>query len=158
MRATLLLVMCAAVLPGAALAQDDPACARFEEPLAYNACLASHGPKANLGSTPEGADRHVEPEDPVPTSAAPAGAPRRAPGPAAVARRHGRVHMEISHSIGRNERGAQARGRSGRRATLPRAGGRSDAGAPHGPISIRKAPRSNTVSGGTAVPETVNTP
>ncbi len=34
------------VAPGAAaLAQD--ACARFEEPLAYNQCLATQGPKAH---------------------------------------------------------------------------------------------------------------
>ena len=30
---------------GAARAQDS-ACAKIEEPLAYNACLANHGPKA----------------------------------------------------------------------------------------------------------------
>jgi hypothetical protein len=30
-----------------ALAQDDTACARYQEPMAYNACLARHGPKAN---------------------------------------------------------------------------------------------------------------
>jgi hypothetical protein len=29
-----------------ARAQDNPACARFEEPLAYNACLARQGPTA----------------------------------------------------------------------------------------------------------------
>ncbi len=61
MRAALLLVS-AAFLPALARAQDDPACARFEEPLAYNACLASHGPKANIGAAPGGAPRQTDPE------------------------------------------------------------------------------------------------
>lgn len=30
-----------------ARAAEDAACARYEEPLAYNACLARNGPKAN---------------------------------------------------------------------------------------------------------------
>ena len=33
-------------LGGAARAEDNPACAKFEDPLAYNACLAKLGPKA----------------------------------------------------------------------------------------------------------------
>jgi hypothetical protein len=38
-----------AALPwaGSARAEDDPACAQYHEPMAYNACLARHGPKAN---------------------------------------------------------------------------------------------------------------
>lgn len=37
----------AAVLVGApARATDNPACAKYEEPLAYNACLARFGPPA----------------------------------------------------------------------------------------------------------------
>ena len=38
-----------AALPwaGSAWAEDDPACAQYHEPMAYNACLARHGPKAN---------------------------------------------------------------------------------------------------------------
>ena len=31
---------------GAPAPQDNPACAKFEDPLAYNACLAKLGPKA----------------------------------------------------------------------------------------------------------------
>ncbi len=31
---------------GSAVAQDNPACAKYESPLAYNACLAKLGPKA----------------------------------------------------------------------------------------------------------------
>ena len=45
--AALLAVALVAGAPfGGVRAPDDPACARFEDPLAYNACLASHGPKA----------------------------------------------------------------------------------------------------------------
>ena len=96
MRAALLLVVSAAVLPALARAEDDPACARFEEPLAYNACLASHGPKANnLGSAPGGVAGQVEPDSAAPVDAAPGDAPRRAHGAANVIRRHGRIHMEF---------------------------------------------------------------
>ena len=31
-----------------ALAEDNPACAKYEAPLAYNACLARLGPKAGV--------------------------------------------------------------------------------------------------------------
>jgi hypothetical protein len=37
-----------ALLVGApARAEDNPACAKFEEPLAFNACLAKFGPRAH---------------------------------------------------------------------------------------------------------------
>jgi hypothetical protein len=41
--------LCLAALawPGSARAQDNPACAQYRDPMAYNACLAQHGPKAN---------------------------------------------------------------------------------------------------------------
>jgi hypothetical protein len=96
MRAALALLALAAVLPDPARAQDDPACAKFEEPLAYNACLASHGPKAgDIGETTGGA--HADPEAGVPIEA------RKPTGPQAalprglppVVRRRGRVHMEF---------------------------------------------------------------
>ena len=45
-RVLLVLMMFVAAPAGSARAGDDPACARFQEPLAYNACLAAHGPKA----------------------------------------------------------------------------------------------------------------
>jgi hypothetical protein len=61
-----------------ALAQDNPACAKYENPLAYNACLAKLGPKA-------GATR---------AESAPG-----YDGPAAVRRTHGLV------TITRNRRG-----------------------------------------------------
>ncbi len=105
MRASLLLAVSTALLPAMALAQDDPACARFEEPLAYNACLASHGPKANIGAAPGGgAPRQTDPDSEEPQGRArevgagreaPAEPQRRVHGAANVIRRHGRIHMEF---------------------------------------------------------------
>ena len=87
----LLLAAAVAVLPGLAEAEDDPACARFEEPLAYNACLASHGPKANGVATRFG--------EAAPRAAREAEgrwvARGRVPAAARADRRHGRVHMEF---------------------------------------------------------------
>jgi len=89
----LLLAAAAAVLPGLARAEDDPACARFEEPLAYNACLASHGPKANDVGT---RSRSAAPDRADPEAERRAAGPRgRAPAAAHAARHHGRVHMEF---------------------------------------------------------------
>jgi hypothetical protein len=44
------------LLAGAARAETYPDCEKFEEPLAYNQCLASHGPSAAraLGASEEG--------------------------------------------------------------------------------------------------------
>lgn len=88
----LLLAAAATFLSGLARAADDPACAKFEEPLAYNACLASHGPKANGVGTrsDEAAPRGVDPE-----AGRRVAAPRRAAAAAHAARRRGRVHMEF---------------------------------------------------------------
>ncbi len=41
--AAALVLLCSA---GPADAEDNPACAKFENPLEYNACLAKQGPKA----------------------------------------------------------------------------------------------------------------
>ncbi|MGO9418013.1 hypothetical protein [Roseiarcus sp.] len=85
------LALLAAALPGLARAEDDPACAKFTEPLAYNACLASHGPKANnLRTAPGSGARRVDPEGERTSEA-----PRRAAPPAQVFRPRGRVHMEF---------------------------------------------------------------
>jgi hypothetical protein len=47
MRTILIASAVALVSSGApAWPQDNPACAKFEEPLAYNACLAKLGPRA----------------------------------------------------------------------------------------------------------------
>ena len=46
-RAAIALCLAALGWAGSAQAQDDPACAKYHEPMAYNLCLAQHGPKAN---------------------------------------------------------------------------------------------------------------
>jgi hypothetical protein len=51
-RAALLALLVLTFVAPAAAEKPDP-CARFEEPLAYNACLAAHGPRA-FGARPEG--------------------------------------------------------------------------------------------------------
>jgi hypothetical protein len=40
------LAIASLLLAAPAAAQPPDPCARFEEPLAYNACLAAHGPRA----------------------------------------------------------------------------------------------------------------
>ena len=49
MAARVATALCLGVLAwaGSARAQGNPACAQYREPMAYNACLARHGPKAN---------------------------------------------------------------------------------------------------------------
>ena len=46
-RAAIAFYLTAMAWPGSALAQDDPRCAQYREPMAYNSCLARQGPKAN---------------------------------------------------------------------------------------------------------------
>lgn len=46
-RAAIAFCLAALAWAGSARAEDDPACAQYREPMAYNACLARHGPKAN---------------------------------------------------------------------------------------------------------------
>ncbi len=99
MRAAAAVLALAAVLPSPARAQDDPACAKFEDPLAYNACLASRGPRAGaIGKeTGTAAPGHADPEAGVPAEARKSAAPQAAlpRGFPPVDRRHGRVHMEF---------------------------------------------------------------
>ena len=45
-RAAIALCLAALGWAGSAQAQDDPACAQYHEPMAYNVCLSQHGPKA----------------------------------------------------------------------------------------------------------------
>jgi hypothetical protein len=95
-RAALMLFAFAAVgLFGAARAQDDPACAKDQDPLAYNACLASHGPKAtDIGTNPALAQgAHAAPVRSGGDE--PAAAPRSQRIWAHAARRRGRAHMEF---------------------------------------------------------------
>ena len=91
--AVAILALCAAALTHAARADDDPACAKFEDPLAYNACLASHGPKAKEPvSAPAAAGvRRIESQG----DGGPAAAPTRVPHTPGVVRRGGRIHMEF---------------------------------------------------------------
>ena len=94
-RAALMLLVLAAASARPARAEDDPACARYEDPLAYNACLASHGPKANnLAPTGASAGRGGS------ARGDPGGTQQRAGaesigGSRHVMRGHGRVHMEF---------------------------------------------------------------
>ena len=93
--ATIAFCLAALAANGRALAQDDPSCAQYQEPMAYNACLARHGPKANdIGAHPgatqperAGQDRAFRGE-----AHAPATGFGRWPH---VQRIHGRVHMEF---------------------------------------------------------------
>ncbi len=69
-----------------ARASDNPACAKFEDPLAYNACLAKLGPQAHATQA-------------APEPAGEASGPQRAHGGGEITRRkNGRVHMEFSIS------------------------------------------------------------
>jgi len=92
--APLMIALAAALLSSAARSQVDPACANIEAPLAYNACLAAHGPKAtNVGPHPAAPS--------VQSAAAPRHAvrPRAAPARrrynAYAPRRRGRAHAEF---------------------------------------------------------------
>ena len=52
-RAAIALSLAALAFTASARAADDPACAQYREPMAYNLCLARHGPKANgVGQLP----------------------------------------------------------------------------------------------------------
>jgi hypothetical protein len=84
-----------AALPwaGSAWAEDDPACAQYHEPMAYNACLARHGPKANGVGTLSRQFRSG--------GGAQGGGEIQSRGPRSfqrwqgVQRAHGRMHMEF---------------------------------------------------------------
>ena len=91
-RAALMLLALAAASAGAARAQDDPACAKFEDPLAYNACLASHGPKANVATSLRPAQERRPPVQPERVRPAPT---RGVDGWRHANRGRGRAHMEF---------------------------------------------------------------
>ena len=86
--ALMLLALAGAAPAGRARAEDVPACANIEEPLAYNACLAVHGPKANASHA------SAAPNSGPIERARPAQSERRAP-LATATRRHGRSRMEF---------------------------------------------------------------
>ena len=83
--ATIAFCVAALASAGRALAEDDPSCAQYQEPMAYNACLARHGPKASDVGAHSG---------PAPRGDARTPAPGFSRWPHAQ-RAHGRVHMEF---------------------------------------------------------------
>jgi hypothetical protein len=96
--AFMVLALTVAALPRGACAQDDPgqsdpACAKYQEPLAYNACLASHGPKASDLGGSHAQDQPGRAAPAPPAAALPASRVER--WPSTATRRHGRVHMEF---------------------------------------------------------------
>ena len=91
-RAAIALLLAALAWAPCAQAGGDPSCAQYREAMAYNACLARHGPKANnleglRAGTPPGRGLKGEPR--TQAQASPLNGWRR-PG-----RTHGRVHMEF---------------------------------------------------------------
>jgi hypothetical protein len=48
MRSSVLAILAVLVHGVPAFAADNPACAKYQEPLAYNACLARQGPAAHI--------------------------------------------------------------------------------------------------------------
>jgi hypothetical protein len=83
------LCLAALAAAGPALAQDDRSCAQYQEPMAYNACLARHGPKAGEVGAHSGGGQN-------PAYGGEARAPATGFGRWPHAERvHGRVHMEF---------------------------------------------------------------
>ena len=81
---------------GSARAQDNPACAQYREPMAYNLCLAQHGPKANgVGKLHGGPQPGLAAQDRVSSGRTRDRAPTRFYGQQGAQRLHGRVHMEF---------------------------------------------------------------
>lgn len=95
-RAAIALSLAAVAWTASARAEDDPACAQYREPMAYNACLARHGPKANSIGKVRGPQPGQGGQDRVwygrTRSHAPA---ERFYGPQDAHRVHGRMHMEF---------------------------------------------------------------
>ncbi len=92
-RAAITFSLAALAWAGSARAQDNPACAQYREPMAYNLCLAQHGPKANgvgkLHGSPQPAAAHSRVWYGRTRGRTPA---TRYDSPQRV---HGRVHMEF---------------------------------------------------------------
>ena len=97
-RAAIALCLAALGWAGSAQAEDNPACAQYHEAMAYNLCLAQHGPKANgvgklhgggpqPGSAAQGQVRYGHAHGRAPTG--------RFYTPQSARRVHGRVHMEF---------------------------------------------------------------
>jgi hypothetical protein len=91
-RAAIVLSLAAFAWIGSVRAEDDPSCAQYREPMAYNDCLARHGPKANAIGKFSG---HY-----VPSRGGRAEASSHTPAPRVrstegAQRIHGRMHMEF---------------------------------------------------------------
>ena len=95
-RAAIALSLAALAWTASARAEDDPACAQYREPMAYNACLAQHGPKANSIGKLRGPQPGQAGQDRVwhgHTRGHPPAA--RYYNPHDVRRVHGRMHVEF---------------------------------------------------------------
>ncbi len=93
--ALMLLALFAVASRRPARAEDNAACAKYQEPLAYNACLASHGPRATDIATSPGSAQGSQAARVRPEGNEPAAAPRSARSSTRAVRRHGRVRMEF---------------------------------------------------------------
>jgi hypothetical protein len=89
-RAAIALLLAALVWAQSAWAGDGPSCAQYREPMAYNACLARHGPKANNVGTLRGGTQPGRAAQAY--NRAPAARFYRWQRPQ---RAHGRMHMEF---------------------------------------------------------------
>jgi hypothetical protein len=95
-RAAIALSLAALAWTASARAEDDPACAQYREPMAYNLCLAQHGPKANSIGKVRGPQPGQAGQDQVwygrTRGHAPAARSYSVPDAHRV---HGRMHMEF---------------------------------------------------------------
>ena len=125
-RAALGLCLAALAWAGAARA-DNPACAQYREPMAYNACLAQHGPKANIGPSHAAPQPGRGAQPPrarsLPLAGAPA-PPRARTDACTWSFRFGKRRLEG------NERGARTRGNRQAPRSAPRAVGDQRRGGP----------------------------
>jgi hypothetical protein len=96
-RAAIALSLAALAWAGSARAEDDPACAQYREPMAYNLCLARHGPKAsNVGKLRGGPQAGRAAQDRFRNGGAYGRAPAtRSYGTQGARRAPGRMHMEF---------------------------------------------------------------
>jgi hypothetical protein len=95
-RAAIAFSLAALAWTARAKAEDDPACAQYREPMAYNACLAQHGPKANSIGKLRGPQPSRATQDQVWYGRTRGHAPAaRFYSPQDARRVHGRMHMEF---------------------------------------------------------------
>src|SRR5271167_4409740 len=93
--ALMLLALFAVASRRPARAEDNAACAKYQEPLAYNACLASHGPRATDIATSPGLAQGGHAAHGQVEVDRPAASPHRRQAWAPVSRHRGRFHMEF---------------------------------------------------------------